>query len=140
MAGESDIVGTGWAFPLGVNSAGGISLVAGSTDIQQAIGIILSTSPGERVMRPAFGCRVHELIFAPSTDDTLNLARQYVEEALGMWEPRIEVVEVDAEFNRLDLRVMEIEVSYLVRGTKDERTLVYPFYLIEEVPAVVEAS
>ncbi len=140
MAGESDIVGTGWAFPLGVNSAGGISLVAGSTDIQQAIGIILSTSPGERVMRPAFGCRVHELIFAPSTDDTLNLARQYVEEALGMWEPRVEVVEVDAEFNRLDLRVMEIEVSYLVRGTKDERTLVYPFYLIEEVPAVVEAS
>lgn len=140
MAGESDIVGTGWAFPLGVNSAGGISLVAGSTDIEQAIGIILSTSPGERVMRPAFGCRVHELIFAPSTDDTLNLARQYVEEALGMWEPRVEVVEVDAEFNRLDLRVMEIEVSYLVRGTKDERTLVYPFYLIEEVPAVVEAS
>ncbi len=140
MAKEADIVGTGWSFPLGTNFAGGISLVGGSVDIEQAIGIVLSTSLGERVMRPAFGCRVHELIFAPSTDDTLNLARQYVEEALGMWEPRIEIVDVIAGFNRDDIRMMEIQVSYLIRGTKDERTLVYPFYLIEEVPAAAQAS
>ena len=135
-----DIVGTGWSFPLGINSAGGISLSSSSNDIEQAIGIIVSTSPGERVMRPTFGCRVHELVFAPSTDDTLNLARQFVEEALAMWEPRIDVVEVDASFNRDDIRMMDIQISYTVRATKDERTLVYPFYLIEEVPAEQQAS
>lgn len=140
MANESDIVGTGWSFPLGVNSAGGMSLSSGASDIEQAIGIVLSTSPGERVMRPAFGCRVHELVFAPSTDETLNLARQFVEEALGMWEPRIDIVDVDASFNRSDIRTMDIQIDYLIRGTKDERTLVYPFYLIEEVPAAEMAS
>jgi len=140
MSAPVSIVGTGWSFPVGVNSSGGIALVSGGRDIEQAIAIILSTSPGERVMRPEFGCRVHELVFAPTTDDTLNLARQYVEEALGMWEPRIEVVEVDTEFAAGDPRAMEIAVRYTVRGTKDERTLVYPFYLIEEVPAVETAS
>lgn len=140
MVERGNIVGTGWAFPVGVNHAGGVALVSGAGDIEQAMAIVLSTSPGERVMRPAFGCRVHELIFAPSTDDTLNLARQYVEEAVAMWEPRVDIVEVVAEFNRDDIRMIEIEVRYLVRTTKDERTLVYPFYLIEEFPPVLQAG
>ena len=87
-------------------------------------------------MRPTFGCRIHELVFAPTTDDTLNLARQYVEEALAMWEPRIDVEDVVAEFSPGDPGSMEVIISYTVRATKDERTLVYPFYLIEDVPAV----
>lgn len=136
MAGTSNIVGTGWSFPVRVNSTGGISLVSSARDIEQAISIIVSTSPGERAMRPTFGCRIHELVFAPTTDDTLNLARQYVEEALAMWEPRIDVEEVDAEFSPDDPRSMDIVISYTIRATKDERTLVYPFYLIEDVPAV----
>ncbi len=140
MADSVDIVGTGWAFAVGPNHAGGISLVSGPRDIEQAIGIIISTSPGERVMRPTFGCRIHELIFAPSTDDTLSLARQFVEDALAMWEPRIDVVEVEAEFNAAEIRTIDVNISYVVRGTKDERTLVYPFYLIEETPAVLAAG
>jgi phage baseplate assembly protein W len=85
-------------------------------------------------MRPTFGCRIHELVFAPNTPETLGLARRYVEEALGMWEPRITVVStvvtadpLEAERGRLN-----IELTYSIRGTKDSRTLVYPFYLIED--------
>ena len=93
----------------------------------------LGTSPGERVMRPEFGCRIHELVFAPNNPETVGLARRHVEEALGMWEPRIEVeeVEVSEDFEELDRGRLNIRVTYTVRGTKDSRSLVYPFYLIE---------
>jgi phage baseplate assembly protein W len=133
MANENLLVGRGWAFPVGIGATGGLELVANDTEIEQAIAIILGTSPGERVMRPAFGCRIHELVFAPKSEETVGLARRYVEEALGMWEPRITVDEVvvvidhaEAERGRLN-----IGVRYTIRGTKDARSLVYPFYLIE---------
>lgn len=84
-------------------------------------------------MRPAFGCRIHELVFAPNNAETVGLARHYVEEALGMWEPRIEVesVEVSLDPLEVDRGRLNITVEYTVRGTKDSRSLVFPFYLIE---------
>ncbi|MGE5595949.1 MAG: GPW/gp25 family protein, partial [Hyphomicrobiales bacterium] len=63
-------------------TSGGIALVDGPTDIEQSILIILGTSPGERVMRPTFGCRIHELVFDPVIGETLGLAKRYIEEAL----------------------------------------------------------
>jgi hypothetical protein len=84
-------------------------------------------------MRPAFGCRIHELVFAPNSPETVGLARRYVEEALGMWEPRITVerIEVSADAASRDAGRLNITVTYTVRSTKDSRSLVYPFYLIE---------
>lgn len=113
---------------------GSIALSAGYFDIDEAITLILGTSIGERVMRPNFGCRIHELVFDPVNGDTLGLAKRYVAEALGWWEPRIDVlaITVTADLSQADLGKLLIGITYRVRATKDERSLVYPFYLIRE--------
>ncbi|MCC7366405.1 MAG: GPW/gp25 family protein [Dehalococcoidia bacterium] len=131
---DNPLIGRGWAFPVLPNGSGGIAMADGTQDIDQAIVLVLSTSPGERVMRPNFGCRIHELVFAPLTADTVGLARRYVEEALGWWEPRIEVRDIIVEPDLSDAARGRLNVSirYSIRATKDERTLVYPFYLIRE--------
>ena len=86
-----EFLGQGWAFPLQIDPRGGIALSRGADDINQAIRIILETMPGERVMRPQFGCRVKELLFAPRNAETRNLLVFYVEQALSRWEPRIDL-------------------------------------------------
>lgn len=127
------LIGRGWRFQVGVDATGGIALSSGHNEIEESIAVIIGTSPGERVMRPTFGCRIHELVFAPNNPETFGLARRHVEEALGMWEPRIEVrsVVVTADAAEADRGRLNIEVAYTVRTTKDARSLVFPFYLIE---------
>src|SRR5919202_1713135 len=93
----SDFLGSGLAFPVGVDARGRIALAHRERDIEEAIRIILLTPKGQRVMRPEFGCQIHELVFAPNDATTAGLAAYYVEEALAMWEPRIQVLDVDAE-------------------------------------------
>ena len=83
-------------------------------------------------MRTTFGCRLHELIFMPNNLDTAILARRYVEEALGMWEPRIDVISVNVKPHEVLESSLLIEIEYEIRKTRDRRTLVYPFYLIPE--------
>ncbi len=138
-----EILGVGWNFPVRVDrrmahelsapfrGGGGIALARHEEDIEQAIRIILSTAKGERRMRPTFGCDIHTLVFDPANESTFGLLRFYIEDALAMWEPRIDVRDVligpDVHEGRIDLYV-----NYEVRATKDERTLVYPFYTIGE--------
>lgn len=133
MANDEILIGRGWTFPLAVDSSGGLALSKNDREIEESISIILGTSPGERVMRPAFGCRIHELVFSPSNAETVGLARRYVEEALGMWEPRVTVDEVVVSLDReeADYGRLNIGIRYTIRSTKDARSLVYPFYLIE---------
>jgi phage baseplate assembly protein W len=126
------IVGQGWTFPPGVNNRGGLNLTSERSEIEQSIIVILTTIPGERVMRPTFGCKLHELIFAPNNGQTAALASTYVEEALNMWEPRIRVLEVDAEPDPLRSGRLFINITYEVKVTNDRRSLVYPFYLIPD--------
>ena len=125
----SDILGTGFHFPLGVDGRGGIAMTRREKDIEESIRVILTTSKGERRMRPDFGCRVHELVFAPNNATTWGQAAQYVEDALGWWEPRIEVLEVDVGADAADTSQLMIDIKYKVKATSDERSLVYPFYL-----------
>ena len=127
-----EFIGRGWAFPPHIGPQGGIALTHERNEIDQAIHIILSTSPGERVMRPTFGCRLHDIVFDPNNSHTAARARRYVEEALGMWEPRISVVRVDIHHDTDQANCLIIEVDYEVRATHDQRSLVYPFYLIPE--------
>lgn len=108
-------------------------MTSAEIDIPQAIRIILTTRPGERVMRPTFGCRLYELVFAPINLETIALARRYVEEAVGMWEPRIELVQVDVNWDRQSNDgLLLLTLHYTIKNTRDRRTLVYPFYLIPE--------
>ena len=126
----SEIVGRGWSFPPRVDPQGGIALTNERSELNEALNIILSTSPGQRVMRPTFGCRLHELVFAPNNSQTAAQARRYVEEALGMWEPRIHVMQVEVGPDPRDHSRLLIEIEYEIKATHDRRSLVFPFYLI----------
>lgn len=127
---KTDIVGRGWAFPPGIGRHGGLALVSSSAELTQAIAIILGTTPGERVMRPAFGSQLHSLAFAPNNTQTAAQAERYVTEALGRWEPRIRLRDVTARPNPDSNQCLLIEIAYEVKATQDHRSLVYPFYLI----------
>jgi hypothetical protein len=129
---NDEFLGSGWSYPLGVDGRGGIRLAHGERDVAEAIYIILSTAPGERRMRPEFGCRIHELIFAPMEAGTRSMMRHYTIEALRRWEPRIEVREVRVYRHPQVDGTMLIDVDYVLRATNDERNLVFPFYRIPE--------
>ena len=127
-----DFLGVGWAFPVGVDARGRIALARQERDIEEAIRIILLTPKGQRVMRQEFGCQIHDLMFAPNDATTAGLAAYYVEEALGMWEPRIHVKEVNARPDPENQGRLLIDISYEVKATHDSRSLVFPFYRIPE--------
>jgi len=126
---ERDILGTGWRFPVSTDETDAIEVSTGARDVEESIRIILATTPGERVMRPTFGCGIHEFVFATVDTTTLNLVESTVEEALVEWEPRIEVRDVDASTEHLSDGRLDIHVDYRIKQTNDERNLVYPFYV-----------
>lgn len=126
----TDFLGSGWAFPVDVNARGRIALSHREQDIEQAIKIILLTPKGQRVMRPEFGCQIHDLIFAPNDSNTAGLAAYYVEDALAMWEPRIEVINVDVSPDPAEPARILITIDYEVKQIHDRRSLVFPFYRI----------
>jgi len=128
--GPRDFLGTGWSAPLGVDGRGGINLVSGERAIERSILCILSTAKGERRMRPQFGCGIHDLVFAPNDPTTAGLIQSQVLEALGWWEPRIEVVAVDVDADPDLAGLLMIEVRYRIKATNADRNLVYPFYLL----------
>ena len=125
-----DFLGTGWAFPLSIDQRGRVALARHEKDVEQAIRMILLTPKGQRVMRPDFGCNIHELIFAPNDATTAGLAAHYVKDALGMWEPRIDVLAVNANADPADNSRLLIEIQYEIKATHDRRSLVFPFYRI----------
>ena len=131
----ADILGTGWAFPVGVDTRGRIALARRERDIEEAICMILLTPKGQRVMRPEFGCQIHDLIFAPNDATTAGLAAYYVEEALAFWEPRIRVHEVVVEPDPEEPARLMIHLDYEIKATYDRRALVFPFYRIPGEPA-----
>lgn len=124
----TDFLGRGWSFPVDTRDDS-IELVEGETDIEQSIRLILSTAPGERVMRPDFGCGIHSYAFAAVDTTRLTLIEDEVRDALVRWEPRIEVRSVDAELADRGTGRLEVDVEYRVRRTNNEFNLVYPFYL-----------
>ena len=126
---DKEFLGQGFAFPLQTNSRGGLALVAGVRDIEQSLRIILETLPGERVMRPEFGCRAKELLFAPRNAATESLLIQYVEQAVGRWEPRIELLGVEVLEDETPDGAWFVAIRYRIKDTHDERSLVYPFFI-----------
>jgi phage baseplate assembly protein W len=128
MAGK-DFRGTGWALPVDTGSDGRVETASDRSDVEQAIRIILSTAKGERVMRPGFGCGIHEYTFAAIDTTTLRLIETSVREALETWERRIDVVAVETDTTHLDEGQLDIEITYRLRRTNDEYNLVYPFYV-----------
>jgi phage baseplate assembly protein W len=132
VATETDFIGTTIAFPLGVDQTGAIAMVTGHEAIKRSITMVLSTAPGERVMRPEFGCAIWNMLFDPVNDNTLGLMAQSVRQALAQWEPRIDVSSVTAMPDADDHSLVLMEIDYQVKATNDRRNLVYPFYVIPE--------
>ncbi|MFD4258077.1 GPW/gp25 family protein [Streptomyces sp. NPDC058534] len=122
-------VGSGWSFPLRIGPTGGIALVSGEREIEEAMQLVLATAPGERPMRPEFGCAIHDLVFAPVNEQTAGRIQHEVYTSLDRWEPRIEVHDVDVTAGD-DQSVLYIDVRYSIRGTNNPRSLVFPFYVI----------
>ena len=116
--------------------AGGLAVAHGRLEtveedasVRQAILLLLSTRPGERVMLPSYGCDLHRLVFQPNDDTTAGLAAHYVRRALEAWEPRIDLLSVDAWRDRDDAARLAITVEYRVRATRRRDRLEIPFSL-----------
>ena len=133
---DKKYIGSGWCFPVCTDSAGRIKLVTGNEDIEQAIRIILGTSPGERVMRPMFGCRAKEMVFNTIHPETMTLMADAVKEALTLWEPRIIVRKVRVDRDPKIDTALVCNIEYEINATHDTRNIVYPFY-IEKEPEII---
>ena len=123
-------IGRGITFPMGVDHTGSISLTSGPEDLDRSIRVVLATAPGERLMRPEFGCRIWELLFEPVNANTLGLMAQAVRQAVAQWEPRVEIEDVVVTPDARENAMVRIAVTYRVRTTNDRRNLVFPFYVI----------
>jgi len=127
-----DYIGKGWRYPLGTDASGSIALNANDQELEQAIRLILTTAPGERPMRPRFGCGIHDFVFAPADANTAGRLSVEVKRALTFWEPRIEVKSVDVSVDQYARNTLYINILYEKKGSYDPRNLVFPFYLIPE--------
>lgn len=127
---DQDFLGTGWRFPIGTaEGTDQIAMAAQNDSIRQSIWTILGTSPGERVMRPDFGCGINDLVFDVNDAGLAGQVGSAVREALAVWEPRIDVLDVNAFPDQTNPNLLLIEISYQVRSNNSRFNLVYPFYL-----------
>lgn len=123
-------IGRGISFPMRIDSNGSMSLTSGAADIEKSMKVILSTAPGERPMRPYFGCAIWDLLFEPINPNTLGLMEEAVREAMSRWEPRAHIDKVTVAPDPANLGAVTIDIGYTIRSTNDSRNLVHPFYLI----------
>lgn len=128
----ADLIGAGWQFPLGFTPSGSVDLASGTQRLEQAMRLILTTYPGERPMRPAFGSYLRDHVFEPVTLDNATRLAAEVRRALVRWEPRVEINDVVVHPAAERPGLLLIDISYAVRGTNDARNLVFPFYQIPE--------
>jgi phage baseplate assembly protein W len=126
-----DFLGVGWKFPLQVTPNGKIAQARYEQRIEESIYLILSTAKGERVMLPEFGCGIHDLVFAPNSAVTLSMVVQNVRRALVTFEPRIDVLDLDAETAPEQPNLLLIRIDYRIRSNNALGNLVYPFYIDE---------
>ena len=130
---NQDFLGKGWSFPVRPGPNGRFSFLNGEEKIRQSIWIILSTAPGERQMRPEFGCRIHDLVFQPNTAALRGMVQEKVREALTRWEPRIDVVDVRVETPHERRNYLLIRIDYRIRANNSFYNLVYPFFINQGV-------
>ena len=114
---------------LGLSPRGSIAMVDDHDSVRQAILLLLSTIPGERIMRPDYGCQLHRLVFSPNDETTAGLAIHYVRQALDRWEPRIDVLRLDAERNADNPEQLAISLEYRVRATQQPDAIAFAFNL-----------
>ena len=125
------LIGRGWQFPVRPGFDGKLAFQGGPEKIRQSIWLILSTSPGERQMLPEFGCSIHDLVFQANTASLRSLVAVNVREALGRWEPRIDVFDVQVETQPERRNYLLIRIDYRIRTFNTFANLVFPFFINE---------
>jgi phage baseplate assembly protein W len=116
---------------LGLSPRGSIAMAEGESAVRQSLLLLLSTAPGERVMRPKYGCYIHRLIFSPNDDTTAGLAIHYVKRAITRWEPRIDILKVDADRDPEAPERLNLLLEYRVRATQRTETLSFALDLAD---------
>ena len=122
-------LGSGWGFTPGIDQNGGIATSWHEENVEQNLLIILGTAPGERQMRPDFGCKIHDLVFKPNNRQTANRAEQFVRLAISKYEPRVGNIDVSANPDPYEDNTLRIQITYSISTTNSTHNLVYPFYL-----------
>lgn len=128
MTMAADFLGQGWRFPIQLEG-GHVARSSGDDGVEESIWLILGTAPGERVMRPDFGCGIHDLVFSVGSASTAGRVAQEVRDALQRWEGRIDVLSVQAAPDETVPQMLVVSIDYRVRATNRVGNLVYPFYL-----------
>jgi phage baseplate assembly protein W len=128
----NDIIGTGWAFPLGAGGNGSVRMLTGPALLEQSMRLILTTYPGERPMRPGFGSRLRDYVFSGTDPDTLDELSREVTLSLAACEPRVTVESVEVEPDARNPTLVNIVISYTADGADDPRNMVFPFYSLPD--------
>ena len=129
---KNKIIGSGFSFPMQIDALGGVAVTSDDENIRQSMMCIIGTAPGERIMRPTFGCAIHDILFEPNTAVTAAKIEYEVKRSLIEFEPRIGDIEVVAKPDDAELSRMNVTISYTIRKTNTKANLVYPFYLRKE--------
>lgn len=128
---DRDFLGTGWSIPVQTDQQGNIKMEEGVDSIERSVRIILGTAKGERIMRPEFGCEIHDQVFSSLSPATLNRIEESVRTALVQWEPRIDIEDVEAAPDPSTPGKVLIEIEYWIESTNSGSNMVYPFYTQE---------
>lgn len=132
MAENKSFLGSGWSFPPRfLESTEGLELSHDDRDIAESIIILLSTTPGERVMNPRYGCDLHSMVFANMGNTTKTLIKDKISTAILYFEPRVDVDGIDIDDSDYLEGKLKISITYKIKGTNSRKNMVYPFYLTE---------
>lgn len=123
--------GSGLAFPLAVTPQGALATASDDTKVEQSIWLILSTAQQERVMRPDYGCGIHDLVFSPSSPQSIGQIVDQLRRALVAQEPRIDVLDVTGEIPPGQANLLLLRVDYRIRANNALANMVYPFFITE---------
>jgi len=130
MSIDRSFLGTGWSFPPEFNKRSKtLKTVAEDEDIRESLRILLSTTPGERIMHPTYGCRLKSLLFESINESTITEIRDIIERAILFFEPRIKLVQFN--FDQQIRGLLRINLIYTIRETNSRSNMVYPFYFLE---------
>lgn len=129
---ETTFLGTGWGFPPEFAASGaGARMVSGEDDVREALSILLSTKPGERILHPAYGCALQQMVFEAVNESTEAEIRDAIERAVLFFEPRVTLLGVTVDTRLIEQGLLEIGLDYLIRTTNSRSNMVYPFYISE---------
>jgi len=127
---DDNFLGVGLAFPVELDEKNQIKISRYEMAVQQSIWTILGTAKGERMMRPNFGCGIHDFVFSANSASTIAQIVSEVRQSLIEWEPRIDILDIDVTPDENEDSKLLIIIHYQVRTTNNRFNLVYPFYLM----------